>query len=159
MNKNIIFIIAAIIVFSWLITNSTTKKEKDFIANVPFTIKSNLPDTCSVSAMTTSTDTKHNIPAVACSQYCNYNHLQYNQLLITVFTSPIDLDANTPNTFSSSFRPSAEPHWLILRPLYRQSRNGQIQHTPEKPDPGASLDNNRDKLPLTLNLVLKQWPA
>ena len=66
MNKIITFIIAAIIVLSWLITNSTTKQEKYFIANVPFTIKSNLPGTCSVSTMTTSTDTKQNIPVVAC---------------------------------------------------------------------------------------------
>jgi len=66
MNKIITFIIAAIIVFSWLVTNSTTKKEKDFIAYVPFTIKSNLPSTCIVSTMTTSTVTKQNIPVVAC---------------------------------------------------------------------------------------------
>lgn len=43
MNKIITFIIAAIIVFSWLITNSTTKQEKYFIANVPFTINDLLP--------------------------------------------------------------------------------------------------------------------
>lgn len=66
MNKIITFTITAIIVFSWLVTHNTTKQEKDLPANVPFIIKSNLPGTCKVSTMATSTDTKQNILVVAC---------------------------------------------------------------------------------------------
>ncbi|ELB6163907.1 hypothetical protein RH327_003771 [Salmonella enterica] len=69
MNKNITFTIVAMLVFSLLVTHNTTKPEKDPKdppANAPFIIKSNLPGTCRVSTMTASTDTKQNIPVVAC---------------------------------------------------------------------------------------------
>ncbi|EAA8995520.1 hypothetical protein RS429_001227 [Salmonella enterica] len=66
MNKNITFTLVAMLVFSLLVTHNTTKPEKDPPANAPFIIKSNLPGTCRVSTMTASTDTKKNIPVVAC---------------------------------------------------------------------------------------------
>jgi hypothetical protein len=66
MKKIIIFTIIAIITFSWLVTHSTTESEKIPPANTPFIIKSKVPGMCKVSAITTSTDTKQNIPVVAC---------------------------------------------------------------------------------------------
>lgn len=58
MKKIIIFIIAAIIFFSWLITNSTTKQEKGLPANSPLIIKSNKPGISRVSTITTAIDIK-----------------------------------------------------------------------------------------------------
>ncbi|EAB6233625.1 hypothetical protein GSP63_004099 [Salmonella enterica subsp. enterica serovar Mbandaka] len=66
MSKFIIFTIVAMIVFRWLVTHNTTKLEKAPPANAPFIIKSNVPGTCRISTMTASTDTKKNIPIVAC---------------------------------------------------------------------------------------------
>ena len=66
MNKNITFNIVAMLVFSLCVTHNPTKPEKDPPANAPFMIKSKLPGTCRVSTMTASTDTKQNIPVVAC---------------------------------------------------------------------------------------------
>ncbi|MCE7546075.1 hypothetical protein LZV53_16085 [Klebsiella michiganensis] len=66
MNKIITFTIVSIIVFNWLVTHSTTKQEKDLPANMPFIIKSYQQDTCRVTTMTISIDTKQNIPVVAC---------------------------------------------------------------------------------------------
>ena len=66
MKKIIIFTIIAIITFSWLVTHNTTESEKIPPANTPFIIKSNVPGMCKVSAIRTSTDTKQNIPVVAC---------------------------------------------------------------------------------------------
>lgn len=67
MKKIIIFtIVAIIIVFSWFVTHSTTKPEKDLPANTPLIIKSDKPCICKVSAIATAVDTKQNIPVVAC---------------------------------------------------------------------------------------------
>ncbi|EOZ7547539.1 hypothetical protein [Enterobacter hormaechei] len=63
MNKIITFIIAAMIVFSWLVTHNTAKPEKDLSADVPFIIKSNRPGTCRVS--TISVDTKRGLADLA----------------------------------------------------------------------------------------------
>lgn len=64
MKKIIIFIIIAIMVFGWFVTQNTAEPKKDLPANAPFIIKSNLLGICRVS--TTATDTKQNIPVVAC---------------------------------------------------------------------------------------------
>ncbi|HAU5789161.1 TPA: hypothetical protein JD367_04030 [Citrobacter freundii] len=65
MNKIIIFTIVSIISFGWFFTHYTTEPRTNLPTYAPFIIKSNLPSTCSVSTMTTSTDTKQNIPVVA----------------------------------------------------------------------------------------------
>ncbi len=65
MNKIITFIIAAMIVFSWLVTHNTAKPEKDLSADVPFIIKSNRPGTCRVSTIAIAVDTKRGLADLA----------------------------------------------------------------------------------------------
>ncbi|EBT3890038.1 hypothetical protein CJ802_21120 [Salmonella enterica] len=64
MKKIITFNIVAIIAFSWFITHNTTEPEKVLPANAPFIIKSNVPDMCKVSTITTSASINKNLPNV-----------------------------------------------------------------------------------------------
>ncbi|WP_236874185.1 hypothetical protein [Citrobacter portucalensis] len=66
MYKLIIFTIAAIIAFFLLVKHPITQPEQVIPANTPLIIKSNLPGTCRVSAITPAVNTKQNIPIVAC---------------------------------------------------------------------------------------------
>lgn len=65
MKKIIIFTIIAIITFSWLVTHNTTESEKSLLLILPLLLSLTYR-MCKVSAITTSTDTKQNIPVVAC---------------------------------------------------------------------------------------------
>jgi hypothetical protein len=64
--KNIIIFILTFAAFYTLVINPTTLLEKDLPANAPLIIKSNLPGTCRVSAITPAVNTKRNIPIVTC---------------------------------------------------------------------------------------------